>query len=112
MARIFHLITGPDWESVRGESQWRPPSLGDEGFVHCSKDEEQLMRVVGRLYPDRADMLALELETDQLSYSLIWEPSRSGEIYPHIYGPLELGAVVKTWRVQPDGTGGYALSDH
>ncbi len=112
MARIFHLITERDWESARGARQWRPGSLDDEGFIHCSADEEQAMRVVARLYPDRADMLALELDTDKLNYSVISEPSRSGEIYPHIYGPLEMGAVVMVWRVKADGQGGYALSDH
>lgn len=112
MARIFHLLTEQDWESARGTRHWRPGSLGDEGFIHCSKDEEQAMRVVARLYPDRADMLALEVDTEKLSYSLVSEPSRSGEIYPHIYGPLDISAVVMVWRVRPDGEGGYALSDH
>ena len=111
MARIFHLISEKDWETARPAQQWRPGSLGDEGFVHCSADEDQLVRVAQRLYPDRADMLALEVETDRLHYSVITEASRSGEMYPHIYGPLELSAVVAVWRLKPDGQGGLALTD-
>ena len=110
MARIFHLITEGDWELAHNVEHWRPPSLGDEGFVHCSKDREQAVRVVQRLYPDRSDLLALEVDTDKLQYSVISEPSRSGEIYPHIYGPLETNAVVMVWHVKPDGQGGYSLS--
>ncbi len=112
MARIFHLITERDWESARDAPQWRPGSLSNEGFIHCSGDEEQAMRVVARLYPDRADMLALEVDTEKVNYPVISESSRSGEIYPHIYGPLETSAVVMVWRVKADGNGGYALSDH
>ena len=110
MARIFHLITAQDWESVRGGQEWRPGSLGEEGFIHCSRDEEQLTGVVERLYPGRSDMLALEVETDSLNWSVISEPSRSGELYPHIYGPLEIRSVVTVWRVNPDGAGGYSLA--
>lgn len=112
MARIFHLITEEDWESARDSHEWRPGSLADEGFIHCSKDEEQAMRVVARLYSGHTDMLALEVDTEKLNCPVISEPSRSGEIYPHIYGPLEIGAVVKIWRVKADVQGAYALSDH
>ena len=111
MARIFHLISEADWETAQTARHWEPASLKDEGFIHCSKDEEQAIRVVQRLYPDRADLLALEVDTDQLESSLISEASRSGEIYPHIYGPLNTGAVIKVWRVKSDGQGGYFLSD-
>ena len=112
MARIFHLITEQDWESARGAGQWRPGSLDEEGFIHCSNDEEQAMRVVARLYPDRTDMLALEVDSENLNHPVVSEPSRSGEIYPHIYGPLEISAVIKVWRVMADDGGGYALSDY
>ena len=112
MARIFHLIREKDWETARPAQEWRPGSLVDEGFVHCSGDEDQLVRVAQRLYPDRTDMLALEVETDRLHYSVITEPSRSGENYPHIYGPLEMRAVVAVWRIRPDGQGGFSLSAH
>ena len=112
MSKIFHLISESDWESTRDASEWKASSLHDEGFIHCSKDEEQMVRVAQRLYADRADMLALEVDTDQLSQSVVSEPSRSGEIYPHIYGPLQIRAVVAVWRLNPDGSGGFALTEH
>ena len=111
MARIFHLIAEADWKAAQTTRHWEPTSLRDEGFIHCSRDEEQAVRVVQRLYPDRADLLALEVDTDKLESSVISEASRSGEIYPHIYGPLNTGAVVKVWQVSADGQGGYFLSD-
>ncbi|MDE2938927.1 MAG: DUF952 domain-containing protein [Chloroflexota bacterium] len=111
MATIFHLVTEQDWESANGGQHWRPASLADEGFIHCSGTEDQAMRVVARLYPDRTDLLALEVDTEKLTSPLVSEASRSGEIYPHIYGPLDLGAVIKVWRVNQGGAGGYSLSD-
>lgn len=110
MARIFHLISAEDWNRARDSQHWSPPSLPDEGFIHCSMDHDQVLRVMQRLYADRSDMLVLELETDKLTNSLVWEPSRSGEVYPHIYGPLNLDAAVSVWEVQPDGAYGFTLS--
>lgn len=110
MARIFHLITKQDWETAQDVREWRPGSLADEGFVHCSNGEEQLVRVARRLYSGRDDMLALEVDTEKLHYPVITEASRSGELYPHIYGPLELDAVVAVWSVNPDGEGSFSLS--
>ena len=109
MAIIYHLITERDWETAQDAGQFRPDSLADEGFVHCSQDEEQMLRVADRLYSGRADLLALEVDTEQLRYPVVSEPSRSGEIYPHIYGPLDTAAVVKVWRLALDGEGNFSV---
>ena len=109
MPTIFHLITETDWQTAGPAGEWRPPSLADEGFVHCSKDQDQLFRVAQRLYAGRDDLLALELDTAKLTHSVITEPSRSGELYPHIYGPLELAAVQQVWRLTPDANGNFTL---
>ena len=111
MATIFHLITEEEWAAARDDQHWRPASLAEEGFIHCSKDEGQAVRVVQRLFPERTDMLALEVDTDKLSSPVVTEASRSGEMYPHIYGPLNTEAVVKVWQVNPDGKGGYSLAE-
>ncbi len=110
MTRILHLITDQDWASARNGLDWRPPSLEAEGFIHCSEDWNQVRGVVRRLYPGRTDMLVLEVETGQLQAQVVREPSRSGEIYPHIYGPLNLDAVAAVWQVRPDDNGDCTFS--
>ena len=111
MAHIYHLVPRADWEAVSGESEYSADSLASEGFIHCSKDHEQLFAVARRLYRDRTDMLVLELDTEALSSPIKEEPSRSGEIYPHIYGPINKMAVVKVLALATDGAGGYALGE-
>ena len=111
MATIYHLIREQDWATARDAGQYRPGSLSDEGFVHCSQDVEQMLRVAQRLYPGQTDMLALELDTEQVHYPIITEPSRSGELYPHIYGPLETAAVARVWRLTLVDDGNFALAE-
>ncbi len=110
MARIYHLVPRADWEAASDESEYSAPSLASEGFIHCSKDHEQLFAVARRLYRDRTDMLVLELDTDALSSPIKEEPSRSGEIYPHIYGTINSGAVVEVLELTMDGAGYYTLA--
>ena len=111
MARIYHLVARDDWESVGDEAEYSAASLSSEGFIHCSKDYEQLFAVARRLYQDRTDMLVLELDTGALSSPIKEEPSRAGEIYPHIYGPINKTAVVRVLALESDGSEGYTLEE-
>lgn len=106
MPTIYHLIDQASWESSKPTSEHRAESLASEGFIHCSRDVDQMLKVANRLYAGRTDLLALEVDTDRLTSPVKQEASRSGEIYPHIYGPLNTAAVIKVWSlpVHTDGT--------
>ena len=108
MSSIYHLISQADWATSQSEPEHRAESLATEGFIHCSEDTDQLLRVAHRLYAGRTDMLALEVDTQQLTSPIKREPSRSGEIFPHIYGPLNTSAVVRVLRITLNVDGGLA----
>jgi uncharacterized protein (DUF952 family) len=107
MTVIYHLITRTAWEAARSASEYRAESLETEGFIHCSQDLEQMLQVANRLYAGRDDMLVLEVDTDRLDSPIKREPSRSGEIYPHIYGPLNKNAVVRALSLKADANGSF-----
>ncbi len=94
MAIIYHLTSEAEWGDAQGREEYRAESLALEGFIHCSKDHAQLLAVANRLFAGQTGLLALELDTGSLSSPLKHEASRSGEVYPHIYGPLNTDAVV------------------
>ena len=108
MAIIYHLVPESDWEAARSKKEYRADSLALEGFIHCSKDHVQVLGVANRLYNGRRDMLVLEVETDRLTSPLKHEPSRSGEIYPHIYGPLNTDAVMRVLSLVVDDDGRFS----
>ncbi len=110
MPIIYHLAARSEWEggtaSVKyGAGEYRAGSLAEEGFIHCSEDEAQMLRVANRLFNGRTDLIVLDLNVDALTSPLKREPSRSGEIYPHIYGPINTDAVVRVRRLVPDPEG-------
>jgi uncharacterized protein (DUF952 family) len=108
MSLIYHLITDSAWEEARSAPEYRADSLETEGFIHCSESVEQMLRVANRLYAGRDDLMGLEVETDRLASLLKRELSRSGEVYPHIYGPLNIDAVVRVFSLPLDASGNFS----
>lgn len=111
MPTIYHLTGQKDWAAAQSNGQLRPESLAAEGFIHCSQDAAQMLRVAQRLYPGRPDLLALAVNTALLTAPVITEPSRSGELYPHIYGPLAISAVTAIRPLNPNSAGGFDLAN-
>lgn len=97
--RILHITTPADWRAAQQDGVYtfstRGVTLEQEGYIHCS-EPEQVEGVLGRFYADVDDVLVLEIETDRLTAP--WRSERlpgMDEPYPHIYGPLNLDAVVE-----------------
>ena len=102
MSIIFHLTGHEAWTEAQDAGEYEAPSLAEEGFIHCSADEAQTLRVAERLYPGVSGLQVLDVDTDRLRAEVKREPSRSGEIYPHIYGKINLEAVVRVRDLEPD----------
>lgn len=89
--RIYHIVLPADWAAFQGES-YEAASLACEGFIHCSF-EHQLDGVLARYYSGAEAVVLLEIDSEKLISKLVNEPSTGGEIYPHIYGPINRGAI-------------------
>ena len=109
MALIYHLTYKDAWESARPTGEYAAPSLAEEGFIHCSKDIPQLLQVAARLYPGETNLMVLDVDLDRLAAPLKREPSRSGEIYPHIHGKLNVDAVVRERALMVNSDGEHYL---
>jgi len=83
---------------------FRVPSLESEGFIHCS-NREQVARSANKFYADEPEMLVLEIDPARLSSELRDEEGRPGELFPHVYGPINREAIIKVIGLVrgPDG---------
>ncbi|MEZ5427102.1 MAG: DUF952 domain-containing protein [Pyrinomonadaceae bacterium] len=91
--KIYHIVLPEIWDKLQNEEFYEAASLRAEGFIHCSF-ASQIAVVLDRYYKGVPEVLILEIETDKLTSKLVEEPSTGGEIYPHIYGPINREAVV------------------
>ncbi|MGX1492520.1 DUF952 domain-containing protein [Streptomyces tendae] len=104
---ILHLTERSLWEAARERGAYeistRGRTLQEEGFIHCST-RAQLPKVAAFLYgtydgPD--DLVMLVVDPERLDVPLRYEAVEpGGEEFPHVYGPLPVGAVVdvERWR--------------
>jgi uncharacterized protein (DUF952 family) len=94
MAIIYHITTKEEWQQAALRGRYEAASLAEEGFIHCS-EERQIPGVLKRFYAGKTDLLKLSIDTAKLTSSLYYDWSPSVEdTFPHIYGPINLDAVV------------------
>jgi uncharacterized protein (DUF952 family) len=104
MRRIYHLTTRAGWEAD-ADAPYRAALLATEGFIHCS-NADQVARSANRFFADVPELLVLHVDAGRLSGPLRDEPGgTAGELFPHIYGPINRDAVlrIEPLRRGPDG---------
>ena len=104
---IYHLAEQAHWEQAQHDGAYTRSTIGrsidDEGFVHASS-AEQWPGVRARCYAHVTEPLVLlHIDETLLSVPVVLEVGDpvTGERFPHVYGPIELGAVVATTVLQP-----------
>lgn len=114
---IFHITSRSDWEAAQAKGEYTAPSLYTEGFIHCSTPD-QVLPVAKKFYKGQSGLVLLMIEPALLTSTLNWEaPSGgtpppgapSGDPFPHIYGPINLDAVVNVFDFTFDSSGSFTL---
>lgn len=90
---IYHIVLPAIWAQYKDKPAYEAESLATEGFIHCSY-ANQLEAVLKRYYADAGTVLILTIDTEKLTSELIEEPSTNNEIYPHIYGNINIDAII------------------
>ena len=99
MAIIYHVTSAGEWTRATETGFYTAPSLQSEGFIHCSH-ENQLEGVLQRYFAGRSDLVKLTLDTDQLSAPVQYDRSPSlNEEFPHVYGPINVNAVIGVEKI-------------
>lgn len=100
---IVHICQKTAWEAAQQAGEYRPSSLAAEGFIHASQPE-QVLPVANRFYAGQNDLLVLWIDPRRVRASIRYEPA-DDELFPHIYGVLNLDAVQVVRPFPPDAQG-------
>jgi uncharacterized protein (DUF952 family) len=111
---IFHITSRVAWAEAQKRGEYRAQSLTTEGFIHCST-LAQVLPVANNFYKGQSGLILLEIEPTLLAAKLKWEAPAgglppvgvpAGDQFPHIYGPINLDAVIKIVDLasKPDGS--------
>ena len=106
---IYHITTPAAWNKARQDDHYLPEGFEQDGFIHCSK-MEQIVGVGERYYAGQTGLLILGINPDKLSSKLVFENLIGGDdLFPHIYGPLNLDAVESTAEFGQNAAGGFDI---
>ena len=114
---ILHLVSRESWLEAKSQRQLVAPSVATEGFAHCST-EHQIVDVANKYYRGAKDMVLINIDPAQLTSELKFEPPAHIDgspalpheaLFPHIYGPINLNAVIDVIEFACDEQGTFSL---
>lgn len=114
---ILHITSKQEWLDAQARGEYVAPSLTSEGFIHCSTDK-QILNVANAFYRGRTDLVVLSLDETRIRSEVKWEapagpPAENiseADLFPHIYGPINLDAITSVLDFQPDSETGLFTS--
>lgn len=113
---ILHITTRAAWDAAAAADGYQPASLASEGFLHCSTPA-QTVATANKYFRGRTDLILLCIDDARLipelrheaPFGLVEEDPRAREQFPHIYGALNLDAVIRTIPFPSARDGSFAL---
>ena len=108
---IYHITDKATWLKASGSKSFKAESLDTEGFIHCSP-VDKLLEVANSFYKEHTDLLILSIDESKVKSKIIREDLYGhGFEFPHIYGELNLDAVIKISDFKRGENGSYVLPD-
>ena len=105
---ILHITPREQWDRARAAGEYRADTVATEGFMHSSTPG-QAVAVADRLFRGRTDLVLLVIDPAKVRAEIRYEGAAGGEAYPHIYGPLNVDAVVRALPFPPGPNGRFTL---
>lgn len=104
---IYLIVSEAEYEKALMDGEFRRDTLETEGFIHASP-KNQLNRVANKFYTEFKNPFILLVDIDKVTAKIKWEPAKGG-LYPHIYGPLNSGSIVKQVPIQLQSSGKFEI---
>ena len=102
----LHLVPEATWLGHDPAAPYLPAAYGDDGFVHCTDGDVEMVAVANRFYRDDArPFLLLTLDLERTGSP--WRFDDLARRYPHVYGPIDPASVLEVRRMARDADGAF-----
>ncbi|MDO3705919.1 DUF952 domain-containing protein [Micromonospora sp. C28SCA-DRY-2] len=99
---IYKLLPTTEWDEALAAGHLAGTAVDrQDGFVHLSA-ADQVVETARRHFAGATGLTLLTVDPARLGDALRWEPSRGGQLFPHLYGPLPVAAVVAAQALPAD----------
>ncbi len=107
---IYKILHQTEWQAARAQGQLigAPVDIAD-GFIHFST-ARQVRETAARHFAGETNLVLLAIDPDHLAMDLRWEPSRGGDLFPHLYGVLPLNKIARVYELPLGDDGMHEFS--
>jgi uncharacterized protein (DUF952 family) len=110
MTLIYKLLPESLWRDAQAAGVFAGAGVDlADGFIHFST-RAQVEETAARYFAGARDLLLVAVAPERLGAALRWEPSRGGDLFPHLYGPLALDQVTRVDLLPLRADGGHDFS--
>ena len=108
---IYKIINIDELKKAKSSRTYSGSSKDiQDGYIHFSSDE-QIEGTLKKYYANQKNLVLLKVETLKLDH-LIWEQASDGNMFPHLYSPLDLSNVVEEYEISLQDDGNHKLPDN
>jgi uncharacterized protein (DUF952 family) len=108
MNTILHITQHDRWEKAKNLGTYRSETLDTEGFIHCST-VAQVIGSANRFFRGLQDLVILVIDVDQVTAEIKYEGADPNHLFPHIYGELNIDAIVQSIDLAASTDGVFVL---
>ena len=107
MPTLYKICPAALWREAESNGVFRGSEHDRrDGFIHFST-AAQVPETLRKHYFGQRALFLVEVDGDALGSALRWERSRNDELFPHLYGELDLGAVLSVMNLNIRSDGGH-----
>ena len=109
MTTIYKICMADEWRAAADAGVFTGAAIDlADGFIHFST-RAQVEETARRHFAGRDGLVLVSIEADQVGAALRWEPSRGGDLFPHLYGPLPVAAAMRVEPLPRDDRGQHVF---
>ena len=107
---IFKIIDKDDWQKAKQKGTYGGSQKDiEDGYIHFS-EEDQVEETLRRHYQKKDNLLLLKVNAFKLEH-LLWEQASNGDMYPHLYSPLDIANVEEEFELPLNDDGNHILPE-
>lgn len=108
---IYKIVPATLWQDALNRGEFKGASIDlTDGYIHLST-AEQARETAARHFAGQDGLVLVAVDAERLGDELVFEPSRGGDLFPHLYGPLTLDAVLWAKPLPLDADGNHVFPE-
>ena len=109
--KIYKIVSRAEWEAAVNAGEFAGAGIDlTDGYVHFSA-ADQVVATAANYFAGQTDLVLVAVDPQKLGDDLRWEPSRDGNLFPHLYAKLQLQNVDSVCELPLDGSGNHVFPD-